>query len=75
MKGTLFTIIDDIELRFYNENNEEYIKISHDVVTNYLNTLTIQSIPFNIDTSIMKNIYLNIFKDNNNLFINKTPSI
>lgn len=74
MKGTLLTIIDDIELRSYNENNEEYIQISHDVVTNYLNMLNVQSIHLNMDTSIIKDIYLNIFKDNNNLFINKPPS-
>ena len=74
VKGTLLTIIDDIELRSYNENNESYIKISHQTVENYLNCINLRDINLNMDTSIIKDIYLNIFKDNNNLFINKSPS-
>jgi hypothetical protein len=73
MKGTLLTIIDDIEIRSYNEHNEYYIKISHDVVTNYLNNLNLKHIDLFMNTGIIKDIYYNIFKDNNNLYIHKIP--
>jgi hypothetical protein len=73
MKGTLLTMIDNIELRGYNENDEKYIKISHDVVTNFLNDLNIQTV-FNMDTTIIQDIYFNIFKENNNLYVHKSPN-
>jgi hypothetical protein len=74
MKGTLLTMIDDIEIRSYNEHNEYYIKISHDVVTNYLNNLNLKDIDLSMNTTIIKDIYYNIFKDNNNLYIHKIPT-
>lgn len=70
-KGTLIDVVNNIELRAHNENNDDYVKISHDTVLNYLKY--IKDIPLNMDTTMMKKIYLNLFKDKNKLSIHKNP--
>ena len=78
MKGTLYDIVNNIELRKNNENNENYIKVSHDTVISYLHHLNLKDV--NIDKNInivnlIKDIYSDIFTEKNNLHIHNPPNI
>jgi predicted HAD superfamily hydrolase len=76
MKGTLYDVVNNIELRKPNENNEKYIKISHDTVISYLQYLNLKDIDtITNTTNLIKDIYFDIFTKKNNLHIHNPPNI
>ena len=58
LDGTLLFYVENINLNYYNENNEKYVNISHNLVENFIQDLEIKKIE-KIDD--YKNLFLNIY--------------
>ena len=66
LDGTLLLYVENINLNYYNENNEKYIKISHNLIENFIKELELKDIEqIQNYKEFILNIYSLIFKNYN----------
>lgn len=76
LRGTLFGMVQGVELRTNNENDEYKIRISHDVVERFMksNEVSEYVMNFHKHNEYLLCIYKNVYTDKNDLGIHIFPS-